>query len=158
VFGVDTVAVSARSAAAVRYADRAECVKPFIIPDFWADYNNDGAVTDKRSNEHYRRFERNPTAWPPETGIGSAYRNGLDPNIKNDHGRIVRLMAGNQANAPSPSMYFGWDLPDDPTLQQTQCPGGTSGQSTYRRNICLCNKNHIRIGETYYTTHLLVPR
>jgi hypothetical protein len=79
VFGVDSAAVAALAAAAVRYADRAECVKPFIVPDFWADYNNDGAVTNKSSNEHYRRFERNPTAWPVETGIGSAYRNGLNP-------------------------------------------------------------------------------
>ncbi len=151
VFGVDSAAVSARSAAAVRYADRAECVKPFAIPDLWADYNSDGFVTNQTSNEHYQRYERNPTISPVETGFGSAFRNSIDPSIKNDWGRIVTLRAGNQNSSPVPSMYFSWDLPDDPTLFQAQCPGGTSGQSTYRKNICLCNKTDIVLGQTYYT-------
>ena len=151
-FGVETAAVAARSAAQVRYANTATCVKPFAVADLWDNRNGDGVV-NLSTGEYYKRvgdLAKAPIG-TAETGYGSAFRNNDGQGITKDYGRQVLLRVGNQGGTTSPSMYFSWDLPDDPTLSQQQCPGGTSGQSTYRKNICLCNKNSIKLGETYYT-------
>jgi hypothetical protein len=154
VFGVNEVDVGAQSAAAVRSAGTATCVKPFAIPDAWDDRNNDGFVGGQPSNhpstgEYYKRHELHNMP-PPSTGFGSAFRNSLDPQVQNDWGRRVRLRAGNQATSPGPSMYFSWALPEDANMPKS-CPGGTGGQSTVQLNICSCNMNGITLGRTYET-------
>ena len=148
-FGVDTAAVSARSAAQVRSANQARCVKPFAVPDYWADYNNDGIVTNQTSSEYYARHDPDASQSPPQTGLGSAFRNVPGDPVVNDFGRQVTLRLGDQG--VSSSIYFSWRLPEDPNLNQSKCPGGTSGQSEYRKNICHCNSNTITLGQTYET-------
>jgi hypothetical protein len=154
VFGVEEAGVSASATAAVRFAGSATCVKPFAIPDAWDDRNNDGMVGNQPANdpatgEYYKRFEWNP-GHPPSTGFGSAFRNHVDPQVRNDWGRKIRLRAGNQATTPGPSMYFSWELPDDGNMPKA-CPAGTGGSSTFQLNICSCNMNPIGLGTTYST-------
>jgi hypothetical protein len=154
VFGVNEVDVGARSAAAIRFAGSAVCVKPFAVPDAWDDRNNDGFVGNQPANdpatgEYYKRFEV-VASNPPATGYGSAFRNPEDPVVQNDLGRRMRLRAGNQSTTPGPSMYFSWELPDDPNMPKG-CPGGTGGQSTFQLNICSCNMNRIVLGQQYET-------
>jgi hypothetical protein len=154
VFGVREVDVGASAAAAVRFAGSATCVKPFAVPDAWDDRNDDGFVGNQPANdpstgEYYKRFEFDSSP-PPSTGYGSAFRNQADPAIQNDLGRRMRLRAGNQSTSPGPSMYFSWELPDDPNMPKT-CPGGTGGQSTFQLNICSCNMNRITLGTQYET-------
>lgn len=154
VFGVDEVDVGATAAAAVRFAGSATCVKPFAVPDAWDDRNGNFLVGNQPANdpatgEYYKRFEWN-SDYPPATGYGSAFRDDEDPAIQGDWGRRMRLRAGNQSTAPGPSMYFSWELPEDPNMPKT-CPGGTGGQSTFQLNICSCNTNRILLGQPYET-------
>lgn len=154
IFGVNAVDVGAAAAAAVRFAGSATCVKPFAVPDAWDDRNVNYLVGNQPANdpatgEYYKRFEWNSNP-PPATGYGSAFRDALDPAIKGDWGRRMRLRSGNQSTSPGPSMYFSWELPDDPNMPDL-CPGGTGGQSTFQLNICSCNMNRIVLGETYET-------
>lgn len=155
IFGVREVDVGASAAAAVRFAGSAVCVKPFAVPDAWDDRNDDGSVgnqpgNDPATGEYYKRFEFGGSGPPPSTGYGSAFRNPQDPAVQNDLGRRMRLRAGNQSTSPGPSMYFSWELPDDPEMPKT-CPGGTGGQSTFQLNICSCNMNRITLGTEYQT-------
>jgi Flp pilus assembly protein TadG len=110
--------------AAARYYDvcSSSCVKPWAIPDRWADTNNNGALDP-----------------------GELY----DPNITGyqapgDVGASVVLKVGDPHQTMAPGQFFPIDLPP------MDCNCGTdpqTGGSQYRWNIAHCNSFAVQAGD-----------
>ncbi|HWC06778.1 MAG TPA: pilus assembly protein TadG-related protein [Gemmatimonadota bacterium] len=147
VFGVGQADVDAVATAEAALATAAVCVKPFTVPDAWADVDWDGV------------YDGGEVYDPPNTGYGSGYRNGmrnkidmgpewwndLDPagtTYVKDFGRPMSVKDGNPNDATVPSWYFPWDVP-----QQQGAP--ITGADRYRWNIANCNTNPVFIGQQY---------
>jgi Flp pilus assembly protein TadG len=177
--GWDRLPVQATAAARVFNAGGAKCVKPFALPDYWEErdqdtngdrvWNNNESWVFDPGRDRYEKWngsESHTTA----TGYGSAWRNGwTDPNgtgYPGDHGRPVTIKAGTPSNngnpnnnpAPiSPGTYLPFALPPDPMMPK-ECggapgSGGSGGNGrggkAYKLNICECNNNTIDL-DTYY--------
>ncbi len=159
---VESWSTTGMAAAQVDFAGTARCVKPFAVPDRWFDQNHDGVI-NLSTGEYYKRYDPDTVGQsPPATGFGSSFRNAstyfdgspnpwYDPNVVDDWGGRVDLRIGAPHSTPHPSMYYTWALPPDPDLASKSCPGGTMGQNTFRKNICLCNKSEIELGKVYQT-------
>ena len=147
VFGVGQADVAAVATAEAALATAAVCVKPFTVPDAWADTDWDG------------EYEPPELYDAPNTGYGSDYRNSLrnkidgtdaywndlDPagtTYEKDFGRPLRLKPGDPSVTIVSSWFFPWDVP-----QQQGAP--ITGADRYRWNIANCNTNPVFIGQPY---------
>ena len=105
VFGVNASGVAASAAAAIVSSGTAECLAPFMIPDWWVDANDN------------QLYDASPTPGeyydPLVTGYGLDYRNVGKPHYKatygdytDDFGRQMILRIGSTGGGMSPGWYF----------------------------------------------------
>lgn len=149
VFGVGQADVGAVATAEAALANAAVCVKPFAVPDGFADLGWDGDY-EAGEGDYYD---------PPNTGYGSDYRNGLRNKIDGediywndfdpagttylkDFGRPLGIKPGDPSKTIVSSWFFPWDIP-----QATGAP--ITGADRYRWNIANCNPNPIIKGQPY---------
>jgi Flp pilus assembly protein TadG len=149
VFGIGQADVAAIATAEAGLANAAVCVKPFAVPDGFADVGWDGSY-QAGNGDYYDA---------PNTGYGSDYRNGLrnkidgkliywnnfDPagtTYAKDFGRPLGIKPGDASKTIVASWYFPWDIP-----QANGAP--ITGADRYRWNIANCNPNPIVKGQPY---------
>jgi putative Flp pilus-assembly TadE/G-like protein len=165
VFGVQTVPVSAKAAAVASNANTSNlCIKPFALPDIWADADNDNKPAnrledigknatkpdenwryDPSKGDSYRQYgDETPGPNPTQTGWGSSYRNNsTSPDNPgklywDDYGRQVKLKVTSSHDVPSPSFFQAWSL-----------PGYGKGGAAYRANINTCRPVEINLTSDY---------
>ncbi len=130
--GVRTVDIGAIAIAEASPANAMTCVKPFMIPDRWAEHTN----PPWDSGDTYEAYDNkgNPLA------NADVYIN--DPNdettytgytTKKDAGTKLTLRAGTGDNI-NPSFYYSWKMPGD------------VGGDFYRDNIANCNPSMMIAG------------
>ena len=128
-FGVPTVNINAVAVAEASPANAETCVKPFTIPDKWAE----GDGTPWTINSTFDRYDNKGNLLPNP----DYYRPPTDPNptgySKADIGLELRLKADNNTKITA-SFYNPWDLP------------GSVGGNDYRNNIANCNPAKFGIG------------
>lgn len=126
VWNRQSVDVSACAAAEIANAQTANCIKPWALPDAWADAN---ANQTYEGGEYYEQGV---------TSYGTNYRN---------NGNDVGLpMIVKQAD-PSASIASGQFFPIDLPIPDSPDTGG----DRYRSNIVSCNTTGVNIGDTLYT-------
>lgn len=144
--GIGSTTVNAAAAAAAMPAGAAQCVLPFAAPDMWyeAGQDTDGdRVMDPNEaweygndpGEYYQQFNNNPTAIPPETGYGSAWRNGNGSGIVNDYGTPMVLKIQNPQQGVYPGWYFPFQI------------GSSQGANDYRNSISSCNAEPVYLNQ-----------
>lgn len=166
--GRDGVPVAASAMAEATNAGVAKCVKPFALPDYWQDPDDDingnnwpdingqqggkGGETwtynpPSAGPDHYRRFQDNdPNNTGIETGLGSNFRNTtLLPNASGtpvkyfqDEGRQLAIKVSNPLAAAAAGNFYPW-----------QMPGAGPGGAAYRHNIATCNPTPVAISDTF---------
>ena len=163
VLGYLNVPIAAKAAAVAAEAGTGKCVKPFAIPDYWHDQDNDtkyanqledlgpgqgkGGETwqyDESVGDTYRRYA-DPDGTGTETGLGSSFRNtsvygGDNSNTTyfDDYGRPIVLKKSNPQQTPSPSFFLPWVI-----------PGSNPGAQDYKANISSCNPAQISLETDY---------
>jgi Flp pilus assembly protein TadG len=182
--GIDFVPITVKAAAQAINAGTGKCVKPFAIPDTWADPNDDinqynrlqdlNPQQGKKSPEtwtwdasdNYSRYEdpnqADSTRW---TGWGSPFRNGYrddfsDTTYWNDYGRPMVIKMSNPQAAPSPGFFYPWTMPYDSSnaaAYNGATPNG--GAQWYKWNIANCNPVPVAVGtpQQQDTTYLNKP-
>ena len=165
VLGFAGIPVSAKAAAVAANAGAGKCIKPFAIPDWWADGDNDVDMAGNRiedlGNGQGKNGERwgwtdgvdtyvrygSPTGTP--TGLGSSYRNCITCYAKgdtaqrvywDDYGRPIVLKKSDPNQTVSPSFFQPWVL-----------PGSDPGAKDYRENIVSCSGVEVNLNEEYTT-------
>jgi hypothetical protein len=158
--GVDSLAVSAKAAAAALNDGSAKCVKPWAVMDLWREGDgtpgscgqdtdcdgwwDDGEQWeyDPASGDYYERAEQvgDPA---PATGYGSSARDGrTGDGVQDDWGREINLKSPdpNSEYVPSPGVFLPWRMPED---------DGTfgAGAADYRNNISTCNNATIYLSD-----------
>jgi len=149
IFGITSVPVGAMAAAEATEAGTTDCVKPFLIPDMWAENTQDtlypnqiwdfpqdipnqpsscGAVWECWSyntaeGDRYARYDE-----PNATGLGSTFRDtsvaGDSPSMyRNDYGRPVMLYPSFPQYSPTPSNWYLWRI---------DCPGADCVRESLR--------------------------
>lgn len=132
-FGVETVGISASAIAEAAQANAMTCVKPFMIPDRWAESSG----TFDPLSSTFRMYDNQGNLLP----LGSrdvyvpANRSGYTGYTDDDRGTQLILRAGNGANI-EPTAYQSWSMPGN---------NGLIGGEWYRHNISDCNKTIISI-------------
>ena len=136
-FGMPTVDIAASATAEVSPANAMTCVKPFMIPDKWAenvDKNGNPTGTWSPSSE-YNAFDNKgvPMATP------DVYRDANNSSytgytVANDVGKQLVLRAGT-GDEINPSFYYSWKMPGD------------TGGDFYRQNIANCNTSLMKWGD-----------
>lgn len=119
-FGFDNQGVRAMAVAETVPATGTDCLKPWVIPDRYADHNLNGIA---EAGEYEK---------PTINGDGSMnYGSGYSP--LHDIGLVLTLTPGNPHNAIAPSDYFEIDDP----------ASGVNGGANYREAIggCLITKS-----------------
>ncbi len=160
IMGINDWGVSASAVAEATDAGAADCVKPFAIPDAWSDADDDtnlnriwdgGEEWDFGSSPgDYYQSMTTANDGATATGYGSDFRKDYD----HDFGRPIYLKVTNPNDSQllTTSVFLPWRLDPDPTMGQCTIPASGKqdpGASTYRRNICQCNKNPVEIGRPY---------
>jgi hypothetical protein len=166
--GRNSVQIMASATAEAANAGVGKCVKPFVLPDYWQDPDDDlnnnnwpdingqqggkGGETwtynpPTSGPDHYRRFQDNdPNNTGIETGLGSNFRNNtLLPNANGtpvkyfqDQGRQLAIKVSNPLAAPAAGNFYPW-----------QMPGGGPGGAAYRHNIATCNPVPVALSDTF---------
>jgi Flp pilus assembly protein TadG len=136
-FGVPTVDIAASATAEVSPANAMTCVKPFMIPDKWADNTDDkGKATGGWTpSSQFDLTDKSGTTLPNP----DVYYPATDPRYTgytpaNDKGKLLMLRAGTGEEV-NPSFYFSWKMPGD------------TGGDFYRENIEKCNTAVITYGD-----------
>ena len=133
--------VRATATARVAVADASDCLKPWIIPDKWAEYypveapwtSNSTFETGEQQGQTWTPFNPPDVYTPPSSnGTGTGF------TVANDLGTMVTLKAGGPQTSISPGVYFPVRLPT--------YTGGSTGGSDYEANIADCNGVAIPIG------------
>lgn len=144
VFGITAHGVRATATARVAVADASDCLKPWIIPDKWAD--NYDTTPEPNSpfwseDDTYERFDRrgNPLVPPDSYVAPSSTGPGTGFTVSADRGTRVTLKQG----SPSTSLESGVFQP----VRIPRFDGGSSGGSDYEDNIASCNGLPIGIGD-----------
>lgn len=135
VFGVNEVDIEARAAAEAQPSGAARCVKPFTIPDFYFDVNENGEW-----DEGIDQYD------PAVHGYGSSWRNPGQPGDDglgyiNDLGRQINIKEGGPGLS-HPGWYQPWDIPH---VDGSPAAGGNN----YRENIATCNPYTVTLDEEY---------
>jgi len=152
-FGIDSMAVSARAAAAVATSGQTDCVMPWAIVDFWdetsplQDPDNDD-LPDPGESWSYDpvddRYAPLGAGSGIETGLGSGFRTrpGAGPQpYHNDYGLPITLRPADPTDPASPTGYRG--------------PGGyyiwrhDDGEPPYAERILECDRRSVEVGQTY---------
>lgn len=162
--GVQSMPVGAVAAARAEEAGSARCLKPFAVPDVWADFDDDtngNRVWDPGENwefdagqgDFYKRYS-GPSGAADETGYGGAWRDLYDPSgIERDYGRQLQIKYSDPTSQFQivPSMFLPWRIPEDDDMAPCDKGGGSGSQggAVYRRNICSCNDSPVQLGLPY---------
>jgi hypothetical protein len=127
-FNVPFVDIMATATAQAAPADGMTCVKPFIIPDRWAENQNPPWTTSSTFDRYNNQgvVIANPDTYTASDGWGK------NP-LRDDRGTRLILRA-QQGNNIAPSMYYSWKMP------------GEIGGSFYEDNIANCNPTVIKVG------------
>jgi putative Flp pilus-assembly TadE/G-like protein len=130
IFGVPTVDIGASATAEASRANAATCVKPFMIPDRWAE-PNDGPFNPLTST--YTRYDNQGNLLP--ANVRDTYvppgEQGYTGYTAADKGTQMILRAGSGNNI-EPTAYQSWNM-----------PGSDIGGDYYRDNISGCNTSII---------------
>jgi hypothetical protein len=163
IFGVATVPIGAHAAAEATQAGEGTCVKPFAIPDYWEDPDDDIVVVNRwmdndgeqgggqdptdeewdfnpADGDRYERFEDTAPS-STQTGLGSDWRNGLlsgGSQYYRDQGRAIVIKQSDPQGSPQPGYFYPFVIPGTP-------PGGAA----YRENIWECSTAPITLNEDY---------
>ena len=133
--------VRATATARVAVADASDCLKPWIIPDKWAEHYpvekewtlDDTFETGEQQGQTWTPVNP-PDAYTPPSSSGP----GTGFTVAADLGMMVTLKAGGPQTSISPGVYFPVRIPT--------YTGGSTGGSDYRANISDCNGVAIPIG------------
>jgi Flp pilus assembly protein TadG len=165
VLGFSNVPISAKAAAIAATAGAGKCIKPFAIPDWWDDGDNDIDLADNqledlgngqgKNGERWRwdsavdRYVRYGAVSGAPTGLGSSHRNCLTCYAKgdnqqrifyDDYGRPIVLKKSDPNQTVSPSFFQPWVL-----------PGSGPGAADYRKNIVTCSNVEVQLNSEYTT-------
>ncbi len=166
VFGVNTWGVSAVAEARVIEAGVAKCMKPFVVPDMWAEGTTDTDANRVQNGSEQWTFDPTQDYYQPYnvdtvrigtntpagyvfpdpndgTGYGSNWRDGT--GTTGDVGRQIDFKYQNPNDKNfvlTPGVFMPWDLPD---ADGNSVPGG----NWYRQNISTCNTNPVSLGKPY---------
>ena len=166
IFGMDAVGISALAAAEAATSGSGKCVKPFAIPDWWSDADNDNDPTNRledlgkgqgkggetwayksNASDYYRRWsDDTPGETRAFTGLGSSFRNSsvykddqkTGKKFWDDYGRPVVLKKPNPQQTMAPSFFQPWVL-----------PGSKPGAKDYRANIATCSSAEVNLNQEY---------
>ena len=137
--------VRATATARVAVADASDCLKPWIIPDKWADNHDTTAPIDSTwtAEDTFETGNQQGQTWtpfnPPDVYTPpSSSGPGTGFTVAADLGTMVTLKAGGPQTSISPGVYFPVRIPT--------YTGGSTGGSDYRANISDCNGVAIPIG------------
>ncbi len=143
--GVVDQGVRATATARVAVADASDCLKPWIIPDKWADNHDTTAPIDSTwtAEDTFETGNQQGQTWtpfnPPDVYTPpSSSGPGTGFTVAADLGMMVTLKAGGPQTSISPGVYFPVRIPT--------YNGGSTGGSDYRANISDCNGVAIPIG------------
>ena len=132
-FGVDTVGISASATAEAAQANAVTCVKPFMIPDRWAESSG----TFDPMSSTFRMYDNRGNLLP--LGQRDVYvpanQSGYTGYTDDDRGTQLILRAGTGSNI-EPTAYQSWSMPGN---------NGLIGGEWYRHNISGCNTEIINI-------------
>ncbi|HXE81053.1 MAG TPA: pilus assembly protein TadG-related protein [Vicinamibacterales bacterium] len=131
-FGVFEVDIAATATAEASRANAMTCVKPFTIPDRWAENTDPPWTPDSRFQYYDKKGNRLAN---PDVYIGpqdKANYTGYDAH--RDKGMRLMIRAGTGNNI-QPSFYYSYAM------------GGETGGSDYRWNIENCNTTVMGFGE-----------
>ena len=120
VFGVTSVDMTAAATAEAAPANAITCVRPFTIPDRWAENN-------VPPNDTFDRYDNKGDVMP-DADVYAQGVNSYDP--ERDKGLRLTLRAGTGNNI-APSFYYSWAMPG---------ADGETGADWYRENIRQCNQ------------------
>jgi Flp pilus assembly protein TadG len=128
--GRDFVPISVKAAAVASQSGIGKCVKPFAIPDLWAELGaaKGGASQDVNGNrvwdtnegwkyeppaDRYAAYNPDTTAAAQalETGYGSAWRNANGLGITNDYGLEITIKAQSPHDNLGPGFFYPWRMP-----------------------------------------------
>jgi Flp pilus assembly protein TadG len=143
--GLTNQGVRATATARVAVANASDCLKPWAIPDKWADNHDtpqdnmwtldDTFETGNQQGQTFTPYADADVYTPP-----SASSPGTGFTVKDHVGLQVTLKAGGPQTSISPGTYFPVRLPT--------YTGTSTGGSDYRANIAQCNGIPIGIGTT----------
>jgi len=143
--GLVNQGVRATATARVAVADASDCLKPWIIPDKWADNHDTTAPIDSAwtAEDSFETGQQQGQTWtpfnPPDVYTPpSSNGPGTGFTVAADLGTMVTLKAGGPQTSISPGVYFPVRIPT--------YTGGSTGGSDYRANISDCNGVAIPIG------------
>ena len=120
VFGVTSVDMTAAATAEAAPANAITCVRPFTIPDRWAENN-------VPPNDTFDRYDNKGDVMP-DADVYAQGVNSYDP--ERDKGLRLTLRAGTGNNV-APTFYYSWAMPGD---------NGEIGADWYEANIRECNQ------------------
>jgi hypothetical protein len=150
--GVSQQGVRATATAQVLYGYEMDCVKPFAIPDKWAEVQNDqGPVGWDPSDTFDRYVQRGsdagqlldpPDYYEPPVGNnpGTGYTNESVTLGGGDYGRQIILKFANPGQGSNDPIAPGFYNP-------VQLTPGETGAPPYENNIRNCNSTMIRPGD-----------
>ena len=132
-FGMANTDIGATATAEAAPANAMSCVKPFTIPDKWAEHSSPpwNSLTST-----FDAYDNKGNPLPPGTAdvYVPANQPGYTGYTLNDVGTYLTIRAGTGNNI-NPSMYFSLAMTND------------TGGSDYRNNIMNCNRTHYHWGE-----------
>ncbi len=137
--GIDQQGVRATATAEALFGNTTNCVKPFAIPDKWAENRNDQAPAGWSENDTFERYTSGGVLLSPadvyQAGAGGT---GFSPESVSsgggDYGRYITLKSGNPGSAIQPGWYHPVVL---------SCPGG----NCYRDAIANCDPTMVGTGD-----------
>ena len=122
ILGIDFLDVGAMAAAEATEAGTARCLKPFAVPDIWADGDQDTNPANRLwdpgedwlfdpAQDYYERYDGQPNNLSA-TGLGSEWRNtypdGSGDTYDADYGRPmeIKLSDPNTEYVPAPGLFL----------------------------------------------------
>ena len=170
-FGIESIDVGAMAAAEAVQANVVRCLKPFAIPDVWADADDDtnsNRIWDNGEQwewgsdpgDYYERLDWDDYESTTATGYGSLWRDAT-----RDQGRQIMLKPQNPQNefVLEPGLFFPFRLPQDEDMGECdgngqggggggggggKGGGNDAGGDVYRNNICECNDSEMVVGDS----------
>lgn len=145
ILGLQNQGVQATATAQMLVGDRADCVKPWAVPDKWIELNP-GAGPWLPTSDFERYVQNGPNAGqllnpadvytpPSQAGPGTGFR------LPDDYGVPITLKHGNPQQAISPGQFF------PVVINPVEGPGGAN----YRDNIATCDPTVIGPGTILQT-------
>jgi hypothetical protein len=141
--GLVNQGVRATATARVAIADASDCLKPFAIPDKWADNHDSPQDNMWTLDDTFETGNQQGQTWTPYADADvytppSASGPGTGFTVNDHLGTMITLKAGGPQTSIAPGVYFPVRLPT--------YSGASQGGSDYEQNIAQCNGIAIRIG------------